>query len=174
MKQFKKIIVLFAAIFLLCTQAFSQSDAIGKFFNQYVNDDNFTVVSISPKMFKMLSKVNWDDVSPDVKQTVSQITSLRLLETEKNAQQIYRDAARKLNLASYEELMTVRDGGDNVKFLVKENNNIISELLMLVGSDDDFVLMSITGNIDLDKMAKLGQTLNIQDMDKLKNVRKKK
>ncbi len=174
MNNYKKTITLFAAAFLISVQAFSQSDAIGKFFSQYENDDNFTVVSISPKMFKMLSKINWDDVSADVKQTVSQITSLRLLETEKNAQQIYKDAARKLNLASYEELMTVRDEGDNVKFLVKENNNTISELLMLVGSGDDFVLMSITGNIDLDKIAKLGETLNIQDMDKLKNIKKKK
>ncbi|MDE1191071.1 MAG: DUF4252 domain-containing protein [Arachidicoccus sp.] len=174
MKQYKKIIALLAALILLSAQAFSQSDAINKFFSQYENDDNFTVVSISPKMFKMMSKINWNDVGQDVKQTISQITSLRLLETEKNAQQIYKDAARKLNIASYEELMTVRDEGDNVKFLVKENNNIISELLMLVGSNDDFVLMSITGNIDLDKIAKLGETLNIQDMDKLKNIKKKK
>lgn len=174
MKQHKKIILLLVITFFISFQTFSQNDAIGRFFNQYVNDDNFTVVSISPKMFRMMSKVNWNDVSPDVKQAISQITSLRLLETEKNAKQVYQEAARKLNLGAYEELMTVRDEGDNVKFLVKENNNIISELLMLVGSNDDFVLMSITGNIDLDKIAKMGETLNIQDFDKLKNVKKQK
>jgi hypothetical protein len=173
MNKSPKIIALFAATFLMSMQAFSQNDAIEKIFNQYVNDDNFTVVSISPKMFKMMSKVNWNNVSADVKQTASQITSLRLLESEKNTQQIYKDAIQKLNLAAYEELMTVRDGGENVKFLVKENNNIISELLMLVGGENDFVLMSITGNIDLDKLAKLAGTLNIQGMDKLKDVKKK-
>jgi hypothetical protein len=34
--------------------------------------------------------------------------------------------------------------------------------------------MSITGNIDLDKISKLGGTLSIQGMDKLKDFKKKK
>ena len=174
MKQYKKIIALLAMAFFISLQAFSQNDAIGKFFNQYVNDDKFTVVSISPKMFRMMSKINWDDVSPDVKQAISNITSLRLLETEKNPIPVYQDAVKKLNLSDYEELMTIRSDGDNVKFLTKGSGNIINELLMIVGGNDDFVLMSITGNIDLDKIAKMGETLNIQDFDKLKNVKKKK
>lgn len=174
MKQYKKFTALLAIVYFISLQAFSQNDAIGRFFNQYVNDDKFTVISISPKMFRMMSKINWDDVSPDVKQTISQINSLRLLETETNPKQVYQEASKKLNLSNYEELMTIRSDGDNIKFLTKGNGNIINELLMLVGGDDDFVLMSITGNIDLDKIAKMGEALNIQDFDKLKNVKKRK
>jgi hypothetical protein len=44
---------------------------------------------------------------------------------------------------------------------------------MLVGSKEEFVLISVTGNIDLDKVSKLGETLNIKNMDELKNFEKK-
>ena len=174
MNIYKKILLTFGIAFLLSLQGFSQSDAIGKFFSQYENNDKFTVVSVSPRMFKMMSKIKWDDVSADVKQTIQQITSLRILTTESNGLQYYKEAIKKLNVAEYEELMTIKSDGDNVKFLAKEKNNIINELLMLVGGNDDFVLMSITGNIDLDKISKLGETLNIQGMDNLKDLKKKK
>ena len=170
----KKILLTFGIALLLSLQGFAQNDAIGKFFSQYENNDKFTVVSVSPRMFKMMSKIKWDDVSADVKQTIQQITSLRILTTESNGLQYYREAVKKLNVAEYEELMTIKSDGDNIKFLAKEKNNIISELLMLVVGNDDFVLMSITGNIDLDKISKLGETLNIQGMDNLKDLKKKK
>jgi hypothetical protein len=172
--MYKKPLLTFVIALFLCLQGFSQNDAIGKFFSQYANDDKFTVVSISPKMFKMMSKIKWDDVDNDTKQVIQQITSLRILTTETNGLQYYKEAIQKLNVAEYEELMTVKSDGANVRFLVKEKNNLVSELLMLVGGKDEFVLMSITGNIDLDKISKLGGTLNIQGMDNLKNLKKKK
>ena len=173
MNIYKKTLLTFGIALLLSLHGFAQNDAIGKFFSQYENDDKFTVVSVSPRMFKMMSKIKWDDVSADVKQTIQQITSLRILTTESNGLQYYKEAIKKLNVAEYEELMTVKSEGDHVKFLAKEKNNIITELLMLVGGDE-FVLMSITGNIDLDKISKLGETLNIQGMDNLKDLKKKK
>ena len=64
MKQFLLFVLLAAA----SNAGFAQTDAISKFFKQYENNENFTVISISPKMFKMMSKVKWDDVSSEVKQ----------------------------------------------------------------------------------------------------------
>jgi hypothetical protein len=174
MNKYKKTLLTFVVAVFLSLQGFAQNDAIGKFFSQYENNDKFTVVSISPKMFKMVSKIKWDDMGNDLKQTIEQITSLRILTTETNGAQYYKEAIQKLNVSEYEELMTVKDENSNVRFLAKEKNNIISELLMLVGGKDSFVLMSITGSIDLDKISKLGGTLSIQGMDKLKDFKKKK
>jgi hypothetical protein len=67
--------------------------------------------------------------------------------------------------------MTVRDEGTNVEFLVKDTGDIINELLLLVGGDE-FVMMSFVGNIDLDKISKLANSLDIdgaQHLDKLED-----
>ena len=166
--------VLLLPLLLLSTGIFAQDDAIGKFFGKYVEDSRFTVVSISPKMFRLLSKVNWDTIPADVKQTVSKLHSLRILSTETTPQQFYKEALTKVDMKEYEELITVRNKNENVRFVVKENGGIISELLMIAVDDDGFTLMSFVGDIDLDKMSRLSSSMSIKGMENLKNVKKKK
>lgn len=170
----KKHIILFLLFIIAGLSASAQNDAIDRYFSKYQNDKNFSVVSVSPKMFQMFSKVDWQDVDPGVKELISNLHSFKLLSTESDGEKYYKEAVDKLHIASYDELMTVRDGNDNVKFLVKENGNTIHELLMLVGSDSEFLLLSFVGNINLDQLAKLGQAVNMKGMDKLKDVKQPK
>lgn len=168
-----KLLILFIAV-LFGKPVFAQTDVINTFFKQYENNDKFTLISISPKMFKMVSKIKWEDAPPEVRETISKLTSFRLLSTEEDGIKYYNDAAKKLNLDSYEEIMTVRDDGENVRFFVKEASDIIHELVMLVGSKNEFVIMTLTGVIDLDNIGKLGNVVNIKGMDNLKNIKSKK
>jgi hypothetical protein len=160
-------------LLLLAAGTFAQDDAIGKFFGKYVDDSRFTVVSISPKMFRLLSKVNWDTVSPDLKQTVSKLQSLRILSTSTTPQVFYKEALTRIDRKEYEELITVRSSKDNVHFLVKENGDLIHELLMIAVDEDGFTLMSFVGDIDLDKLSRLSSSMNIKGMENLKNAKRK-
>ncbi len=169
----KKILLIFIITSLVSIYSDAQNDAIARFFRQYENNDDFTTISISPKMFKMMSKVKWDDVTPAVKKTINQLSSFRMITTEKNGAKLYSEAVQKLNLGTYEEIMTIRDAGENVRFFAKESNNMINELVMLVGSKSEFVLMSLTGVIDLDNIGKLGETINVSGMENLKGIKKK-
>jgi hypothetical protein len=160
---------------LLCWGAttFAQDDAIGKFFGKYVDDSRFTVVSISPKMFHLLSKVNWDTIPGDLKQTVSKLRSLRILSTESTPQQFYKEALTRIDRKEYEELITVRNKNENVHFMVKEEGGTIHELLMMAVDEEGFTLMSFVGDIDLDKMSRLSSSMGIKGLENLKNVKRK-
>jgi hypothetical protein len=153
---------------------YAQDDAIGKFFGKYIEDGRFTVVSVSPKMFRLLAKVNWDSIPSDLKQTVSKLQSLRILSTESTPQQFYKEALTRIDMKEYEELITVRNKNENVRFVVKESGGTIRELLMIAVDDDGFTLMSFVGDIDLDKMSRLSSSMSIKGMENLKNVKKKK
>jgi hypothetical protein len=152
---------------------FAQDDAIGKFFGKYIDDDRFTMVSISPRMFRLMSKINWDTVSPDLKQTVSKLRSLRILSTSTTPAAFYKEALAKIDRKEYEELITVRSKQDNVHFMIKENGNTISELLMISVSEDGFTMLSFVGDIDLDKLSRLSSDLGIKGMDNLKDAKRK-
>ena len=165
--------LLLLPMLLLGAGAFAQDDAIGKFFGKYVDDSRFTVVSISPKLFRLLSKVSWDCVSSDLKQTVSKLQSLRILSTETTPQAFYKEALTRIDRKEYEELITVRSSKDNVHFLVKEEGGIIHELVMVAVDEDGFTLMSFVGDIDLDKMSRLSSSMGIKGMENLKNVKRK-
>lgn len=168
----KKLSLVLALLIGIAGMSFGQSDAIEKYFNQYVDDDNFTVVYISPKMFEMVSKIAPDDMDPEVKSVIKDLKGLRILTTEYNVEAFYKEAKSKINTNEYEVLMTVRDDGTNVEFLVKDSGDIINELLLLVGGDE-FVMMSFVGNIDLNKIAKLANTIDIDGMEHLENLEDK-
>ncbi len=167
------LILLFAT--LISNVSFGQKDAIASFFSQYMEDDEFTSVFISPKLFKLVSKVAPEDMDDDVKKLISNLEGLRILSTDSsNGMQLYREAKSKINTKGYEELMSVRDGPDEeVLFLVKEKNDVISELLMISGSSSDFSMISFIGDIDLAVLARLSKDIDIEGMEHFEKIEEK-
>lgn len=145
--------------------------AIDKYFQQYVDDDRFTVVYISSKLLNMFGKLDIDNVEMDdaearaIIDLASDLEGIRILVAEENAGGFYKEAKAKIDTKEYEVLMTVRDKDEtNVDFLIKDDGDkMINELLLLVGGDDEFVLMSFVGAIDLDKVSKLINEFEEQD-----------
>ena len=154
----------------------AQNNAIEKFFNQYMDDEAFTVVHVTPKMFQMIAKLDIKDKDyGDAKAVLQDLRGLWILTSENNpkAPQLYKEATSKINTTEYELLMTVRDKGSNVRFWTKESNGIINELLMLVGEPTEFTLISFVGKIDLDKISKMSNKIKIDGMEHLKSVKEK-
>lgn len=163
---------LFGAIFKIA----AQNDAITRFFDKYYEDERFTVVYVSPKMFQLVSKIETDDEEWNkVREIVKDLGGLRVLVADsiEDGLSFYKDALGKVPANEYEELLTVRDGKEHVRIWVKDKGNIIEELLLLVGAPDEFVLLSFTGKIDLDKISELSKTLDIDGAEHLEKVKSK-
>lgn len=165
---------LLALALMMGTGAFAQDDAIGKFFGQYLDDSRFTVVSVSPKMFGLISNIKLDSASPDIQQTVRKLQSLRILSTEVTPRVFYKEALAKIDRTQYEELITVRDKDDDTHFLVREEGHTIHELLMISVDANEFTLLSFVGDIDLASLSKLSTDMNIKGMEHLKDAKKNK
>ena len=155
---------------MLSISGFSQVDAIAKYFSKYQEDTDFTVVYISPKMFEMISKLAEEEIEPEVQAIIRDLKGLRVLTTEKNPMRYYNEVTETLNLKSYEELMTIRDGNSNVRFLIKSKNELVEELLLLVGSEEEFVMISFVGKIDLEKISRLSNTADIEGLQHLQKI----
>lgn len=169
-----KTLLSFALTLTFFTGIFAQNDAIDNFFQSYQDDENFTMVYVSPRMFQMVSKVIEGQDDEEVKELVKDIKGLKILTTEVDPMNYYNKAIKKIPTQEYEILMTVRDKGSNVKFLTKESSkDVISELLLLVGGEDSFVLMSFVGELDLNKIAKLAKKLDLEGAEFLENLEDK-
>jgi hypothetical protein len=165
-----KCIAIFSLLMTAATQASAQANAIDKYFSQYVEDERFTVVYISSKMFELFDKLDVDGLDMDdaegeiVKTIAKDLRGLRILSAEEDGLALYKEAKAKINTDEYEVLMTVRNKDDNnVDFLIKDKNNgdVIEELLLLVGGEDDeFVLLSFVGNLNLNKIIKLANEID--------------
>lgn len=166
--------IITSLFFALCAAPlFAQTDAITRYFDKYVDDESFTMVYITPKMFQLLAKLDIKD--PDyqnLKSVLTDVRGLRILTTEKNAMAHYKEITKAFSPQDYELLMSVRSDGDNVQFYTKEAGGKIQELLMLVGSTDEFVMLSFIGNIDLDKLAKMADKIDVKGTEHLKDLEK--
>ncbi len=162
------------AVISAALPSLAQEDAITKYFNKYIDDEKFSAVYISPKMFNMVSKIEIEDMEPELQEVIKSMKGLRILHTEQNTLQYYQEALKTINTNEYELLLTARDGGENVRFMVKESGDIVQELLMIVGGDTNFALMSFIGNIDLKKIGQLAKALEIDNLQYLNKLNEKK
>lgn len=169
---------LFFSLFFLFTAAVStsaQNDAITRFFNQYAEDERFTVVYVAPKLFHLAAKIETDDEDwNSIREIVKDLGGLRVLAADSisDGVALYKSALSKVPTNEYSELLTVRDKDEHVRIWTKDSGNIIEELLLLVGKPDEFVLLSFTGKIDLDKISELSKVLDVKGADQLTKIRK--
>ena len=152
--------------------SFAQVDAIDRYFRHYVEDTSFTSVYVSPKMFSLIGNLEVDENDEELSEMIKGLKGLRILTTEKNARSLYKEAIAKFNTSEYESLMTVKGDGEDVNFWIKSDGNTISELLLLVGGDE-FVMLSLVGNINLDKISEFAESMDIEGSEHLEKLKEK-
>jgi len=153
----------------------AQNDAISKFFSKYQDDPDFTHVNITGKMFSLFTHFEPQDEEEEaLKDAMTKIQGLKILAAEDNTKgrDLYKEASQLIPANEYEELMTVRDDEGNFKFLIKEKNGIIAELLMVGGKAEDFFILSLVGEIDLAAISKLSRHVNIDGFQHFRKLDK--
>lgn len=154
-----------------------EQDAISKHFSKYQTDDNFTSVYIGQRMFEMLSNSDIDINEVDGKEIaeiIRELVGLRILSTDNAPNGFYEQSKKTLLSNRFEELMTVKDGNQDIHFYILENSRGISELVLLTNDRTEVVIMSFLGNLDLNKVSKLSKTLNIDGAEHLEKLKEKK
>lgn len=180
------IIVFVMALMLVPLTGMAQKNI----FDKYSDSQDVTYVSIKPKMFQMIAKMGINVDDPETKafmDMVHSITSFRTIVTDKK--EVSADIAKWVTSRSngLEELMEVKDEGSEVKFYVKEGKDAdhVKELLIFVTGIDkamqgkgvdingktrkiETVVVSLTGDIDLNEISKLTDKMNIPGGSHLK------
>ncbi|HPR28915.1 MAG TPA: DUF4252 domain-containing protein [Chitinophagales bacterium] len=142
------------------------------FFSRYEGKDGFTSVSVSEKMFDMLATAAPAD-EIGLKEMAAGLKGIKVLSYENlegslRSRELYKEAEDAISLQGFSELMQVFDEGEKVRILTKDGgDSIIEELLILVSSDEEFVLVDLFGNIDLNKVSEWTRDMDIKGLDQL-------
>ncbi|WP_420458240.1 DUF4252 domain-containing protein [Neolewinella sp.] len=141
-------------------------DAISNYFSEYVDDERFTVVYVSGKMMEFFDdgdlEINEldDEKTAALLQTVRELRGLRVLSTDETPLVFYEDARKRIDTRAYELLFRLRTKeGNKVEAFVQPKGAPARELLLLVGAEKNFTLVSFVGNIDLERLGELRQAL---------------
>lgn len=157
-------------------------------FDRFEDEPNVSSVVVSKSMFNLLSKfevvVEDDPEARDFVAMAKSIESLKVFTTfDKNvSDDMKHEVDQYLKKANLTELMRIKDETANVKFYVRpgRTDSQVKELLMFVNGFDaksmdldlninrkerniESVLLSIVGDIDLDKISSLIAKMNLPE-----------
>ena len=162
MKKFTILGLLLALPFLL----FSQS-SVNHFYHKYKRADNTISMTLPGFVLKIGGKFARKHMDKDDKKAmmamefIKSVKSLRILvmeETNLVSQKDYNnlvDGLKRKNKIS--ELITVRDGTTRVNIMIRDKKKHISNIVIIVSEENEFVLVSIKAKIkykDLNKFLK--------------------
>ncbi|MGO4820955.1 MULTISPECIES: DUF4252 domain-containing protein [unclassified Flavobacterium] len=153
-------------------------------FDKFDGQDDVTSIVVNRKMFDLMSKVKVDASDKETQQymnLIKKLDNLKVFTTSSTRMtaDMKSTAEKYIRTAGLEELMRVNDNGKNIKILVKSGatDSQIKELLMFIeggSKTNETVLMSLTGNFDLNEISVLTDKMRIPGGDDLKKATKGK
>lgn len=169
----KLICIIIIALPLSC---WAQASELNKLFDRYSGQQGFTSLHITRHLFKLFKKVESAQQGKEFDEAITSLRSIKLLvaDSTTNAAMNYsliKDALSLLQRNAYTELMVFQQNGkETITVLIREEGPVIQEFLMTIDSPKEAVFIFLEGNIDLEKIARLSRTMNIQGFEHLENI----
>lgn len=151
-------------------------------FERFADYEDVSLVSISPKMFKMLGQLSVSLDDPEAQEYIDMVSSIenfKVLISGNNevTAAMSKWAAEQLSSKDLEELMTIKDADADVEFYVKsgKSDDRVEKLIMYVNgvnpeiikdsplgeSRVETIILLIEGNIDLKQISKLTDQMSL-------------
>ncbi|NUY81985.1 DUF4252 domain-containing protein [Flavobacterium sp. MAH-1] len=135
-------------------------------FDKFDGQDDVTAVVVNKKMFKMMGDVKSKE-NQQYLNLIKKLDNLRVFTTQSTrvTSDMKATSEKYIKTAGLEELMRVTEKGQNIKILVKSGTSEtnVKELLMFIegSGKNETVLMSLTGDFDLNDISMLTDKLNL-------------
>jgi hypothetical protein len=153
-------------------------------FDKFDGQEDVTSIIVNKKMFELMSKVKVDATDKSAQPYLNLIKKLDNLKvftsgSTRVSSEMKVTAEKYMKSAGLEELMRINDGGKNIKIWVKSGakDSQIKELLMFMegtSKGNETVLMSLTGDFDLNELSVLTDKMRLPGGDELKKATKGK
>ncbi len=173
-KKGMKKVIFFTIAICMTAAVNAQNRAVDEFFDKYSEREGFTTVFISGKLLSLFAGKDAGNEGSDL---INRLSSIRILSVSDSLMNLnlnfYKELTGKLNMSIYEELMAVKEGKDETKFLIRQNGDRISELLVITGGPGDNTLISIQGDLDLKSLSELSDDIGIEELEDLDKMEKK-
>jgi hypothetical protein len=158
---------------LFTTINFAQS-FIEKQFSHIHDDEKITRVQVSGKAFSMISTLaegSSDKDAQEASKVFSKIKSFELIAMDSHPNPLEAAKLALQQASGFEELIKVKSNNTNVTLMIKERNNIVSEIVGIVAEEKKLIIFNLLGEIDMNDINKL--TEKVQSSSLLQNVTKK-
>ena len=140
-----RIIVVYVLLVLLPALLSGQSKYITQFYNNYKAQEEVTNLNLRGFVLSLASTFADDE---DARKILRKVSHLRLLMMEDEnlvSPQEYTSLIRGIKSDRFEELMMLREEKQRIEFFLREEGETITDVLMLLHGDGEFLMLSLEG-----------------------------
>ncbi|MFH1319540.1 MAG: DUF4252 domain-containing protein [Bacteroidota bacterium] len=174
-----KTIKFFLTSLIACTFIFTQNCANEKekesfvqFYKKYNGEDGFISINLPPGLIRLFV----DKEDKELKQILKDLDDIRILiysekiNDGRTSASYLKELDKILSSRDYKDLMVIREGQEVIKFKIRENENKVSELVVVVTDDKEFVALSLSGSIDIEKVKGISKSIDIEGIKQLEEL----
>jgi hypothetical protein len=166
----KKIIIQFAFI-LIASGLAAQSSDINNLFNIYRGEEEVISLYIPGFLCRMGAVLG--DLDEPERELLYSIKSIRILVSDNEVLNNHVNFVKMINYSThspdYNLLLEVHDSGNDVLIMGKEKRGIFSDLMIVVGGDDNAVIC-IKGRMNRDLLDALYEVTGIEECHYTKEI----
>lgn len=167
MKTLKNIFLVILTIGMLQSCIVSEKPNIDFFQNSKYDFKGAQFASINVPMVLAKSYIKkalrGDGESEETISLIRKASKIKLLTVTNGSQQMLNDYVQYLNNHHYEEWATIKHDGDNINIMVKQDGDVIKNMLLTVGSNaNEMVFVDVKGNFTANDISKMINSVSTQ------------
>ncbi len=163
-----KKIALVLSLFALPILVNAQQTPVDRLFEKYYGKEGFTTVLVNEEMFEVIS--NMEENKGEFEGTLGKIKRIRVIAQEDEGETTeginFMEELKGADFGDYKELVVVKEADQEVLILAKEDEGKLTELLVLVGGEDN-VLVSIEGRFTMEDLASLSELEGLESLEEV-------
>lgn len=165
------ILVLLLTIIMLPMTTHAQR-SVNRFIDKYYAKDDVTTVELSGPLLKMVAKFADKKGGTKILSSISKLQVMAMNGQNHVKKADYQKFKDRVVRDKFEQLMYVRNGKTEVNFYVREKKNAISNVLVIVKEEDNFILLNVKGKLKFEDLQKLD--FDVDGGDQFKKLPKSK
>ena len=167
--------IIFICFFACMAGTLSAQDLVSSFLKKHSESEEFQVMTIGKKMLELLVSIAQKE-DAEIAESLEGLDNIRVVSSSDTIKYngYYTTAYNLINKSKeFEILMSSQTPDNNTVLAVKESKGLIKELVLISGDEQSgtFNLVSLTGKINLDTLAKYAGKLRIKGLDQLNKWR---
>ncbi|MGK7390533.1 MAG: DUF4252 domain-containing protein [Candidatus Cyclobacteriaceae bacterium M2_1C_046] len=145
-------------LIVVAPQVQAQHQSVKDFYNDYKKHNDVHRINLDGGIFKLITWIaSWDQTDEEA-EAISRITKNlkginiivvpKYLKPEKDLQLVRKGLKRD----KFDELMSIREESSLLNFYAQGHENEVRDMVIFIDEEDEFVILSLKGALNLDDM----------------------
>lgn len=138
-------ILLYSLLALLPTLATAQSKYVTQFYDHYKSQKEVTNLNLRGFVLDLVGTFSDDKDAQKILRKVSHLRFLMVEEQNLVSPESYTSLIRGIKSDRFEALMMLREEDQRIEFFLRENDDTITDVLLLLHGEEGFLMLSLEG-----------------------------